>query len=152
MHTIEELKGFLVLDRNNLDEELLRQPQLFYDISEHYAEALKNRDLAKQVLEQGRATLADQFRKTSLEKVTEARVVEHVEAHPSYVAQHQAHINYKFQAELLSGLREAISDRLSAIRELVALHVTGYWGTGVGVNETKLQSYKEQYQSRNTKK
>lgn len=151
MHTVEELQQFLLLDANSLDEALLQQPQLFWECSEYYSTALKNRDATKQVLEQGYATLSKTFRETSTDKVTESRVKEHVESHPQYVQQYHLYLQYKAEAERMSNLCDSFSQRISSIRELVALHVTGYWGTGGGLNEAKLQSYKEQYQANRTK-
>ena len=152
MYTIEELKQYLIIDQNVLNEELIRQPQLFADISDHYAEAISRRDLAKQVLEQLDANLANEFRANSIEKVTDSKTENHVKSHPNHVEQHRRGIEYQLQVEKLAGDMKAFIQRNDSLKNLVQLFLSGYYGTNITINPDKIQSYSERYKQRNQNK
>lgn len=138
--TLEELKQAISINKFELDEELVRQPQLFWECCEGYATAADKRDTAKHILQTKAATLAAIFRASSLEKVTEAKVTEHVESNPDYIAQGQFYLQYKKEAELWSGMRDTFAQRQSMIRDLVDNHKTGYFASGLTSNEDKKQA------------
>lgn len=146
--SLEELAVEITIDKNKLDDELIKQPQLYWEVSEGYADAISKRDQSKQVLEQVEATTGSAYRLSDYSgKVTEAKVNEHVKADSSYVQQYQLHIAYKAKAEAWSGLKESFSQRCSMLRELVTLHTTGYWGSGV--DSKSIEVYKKAYRDRN---
>lgn len=146
--SLEELAVEITIDKNKLDDELIRQPQLFWEISEGYADAVSKRDQSKQVLEQLEADVGSAFRLSDFSgKVTEAKVNEHVQCHPNYVNQYQLYLGYKAKAEAWAGLKESFSQRCSMLRELVTLHTTGYWGSGV--DSKMIETYKNHYRNRN---
>ncbi len=47
-HTLEWYQDKLIIDRDSLDDELEKQPQIFYTVSEAFARALDEREAAKE--------------------------------------------------------------------------------------------------------
>ena len=47
---IEEFRQYLTIDKLALDDEVVRQPSLFYEVSEAYVEAVAVRDDCKEAL------------------------------------------------------------------------------------------------------
>ncbi|HWY33018.1 MAG TPA: hypothetical protein VNX68_00135, partial [Nitrosopumilaceae archaeon] len=126
-------------------DELIKQPQLFWLACEGYADAADKRDTAKHISQKMAAELASIFRAGSLEKVTEAKVTEHVDAHPTYVEQVKAYLGYKKEAELWSGIRDTFAQRQSMIRDLVSIHTTGYFASGLTSDADKIEALKTAY-------
>jgi len=145
--TLVELKAEIPFDKWKLDDEVVKQAQLYDEAGDGWAEAVSKRDQAKQVLEQLEAELAHAFRNESMEKITEARVTEHVARHPDYVQQYRLYLNYKRESDEWLVLKEAFAQRCTMIREEVNLHTTGYWGSGV--DSGMIESYKSKYRNRN---
>ena len=146
MRTIEELKLLLTIDRNRLDEELVQQPQLYYEASEGYTDAAAKRDLSKLVLEQLEANIGKEYRSQSLEKVSDKRVNEHVTSHQLYTEQYERYLNYKSDAEKWDALVDAFRQRSSMARDLVQLMSIGFWSAGPA--STLTQNYAEKYKQK----
>ena len=146
MFTLEQLQGFLPINKDKLDEELERNSQLFWEASDQYAEAANKRDQAKQVLAQLDANIGAQFRQTSVDRVSEAKVTEFIEANLEHVQQYRMYLNYKFEAERWGGMKDAFEQRLHALRGLVSLTTMGYYGSGV--DQKMIESYTTKYQNR----
>jgi len=127
----EELETRLKVDRDKLDDEVMMQPTLFNEAAKNYAEAAGKRDLSKQVLEQMAAAMGQTIRTTSIDKITENKVKEAVEADPQYVAQYHAHLEYKKEAELWQGMVRAYDQRSKMLPELIKLFLNGYWGIDI---------------------
>lgn len=140
--TLEELKQKIEINKFTLDDELVKQPQLFWETCEGYAIAADKRDTAKHIAQKMAAELAAMFRGNSIEKVTEAKVTEHVEGHPSYVEQYKHYLQYKKDAELWAGMRDTFAQRQSMIRDLVSIHTTGYFGSGLTADTDKIEAIK----------
>lgn len=143
MHSLEELQNQLAINKDDLETELLHQAQLYWESSEGYAEAVSKRDQSKQVLEQVEATLASEFRKSGLTKITEATVAEHVESHPQYVEQYRLYLGYKKEADRWGGVSDAFRDRSHMLRSLVSMFTTGYWNSSSAGAEDRIQGVSE---------
>jgi hypothetical protein len=153
MHTLEQLEAMLIINRENLEEELLHQPQLFYEVSESHAEAMSKRDMAKHAADTMFADLGMQYRAThSTEKVTEAATERAVTADPTYVKQLDWYLKYKAESDKWGALQDAYAQRVSMLRDLIQLLVQGYWGTGItktdAMNSTFSQAYQKQHHNK----
>jgi hypothetical protein len=147
IHTLEELQGLVVIDRNHLDEELIKQSQLFWEAGEGFAQAVSKQDQAKQVLEQVAATTASSYRSNSIEKITEAKITEHVDSHPDYIQQYRLYLTYKGEADRWMAIKNAYAHRNEMLRSLVSLVNIGYWNSS-SVSDEQIQSYKNSYRNK----
>ena len=124
-------KANLEIDRTSLDDELMRQPSLFYEIGEQFVMAASKRDALKEELATidaeldgiGRATLEKR-----LEKVTEAMVKNYVQTHKRHASAFASYIQAKTECDLLQAMKEAFSQRSFMLRDLCSLYVANYFG------------------------
>lgn len=131
--SIDELKGYLKIDKNRLDEELEEQPMLLFKISEAYVQAAAERDAAKEHLATVDAKLDKKARETlgrSEEKVTEAMVKNYVQMSDAHDVATKDYFAVKNQAELLSALKDAFHSRGYMIRDLCTLYAANYYEQG----------------------
>lgn len=135
MINLNELKKTLSIDKYALDEELIRQPSLFFDVSEAYVEALALRDTKKEELATVDAELDAEVRLGN-EKITEAKVKSLVQAHPKHEEAFISFNEAKLQADRLGALKEAFSTRAYLLRDLVQLYTVGYF-QDASVKETQ---------------
>jgi hypothetical protein len=145
MRTIEELQKELHINRIALDEELIQQPQLYWEASEGYTIAASNRDTAKLSLDRAEADCALHIRGQQLEKLSDKKVADAVLADPTYIGYYESYLQYKALTERLAALRDAFQQRSSMLRDLVVLTNIGYWGSGL---PDWTESYKEKYKAR----
>lgn len=120
----------LEIDKYNLDEELIRQPQLFQDVGEELVQAVSLRDEASERLKVVDAELDREIREQMIadgEKLTEGRVSSRVSTHPLHAEAQGGLHELKEQAEILRVRKEAWSQRAYALRDLVQLYVAGYF-------------------------
>jgi hypothetical protein len=120
------LANFLAIDRHSLDDELIKQPGLYYRIGEAYAEAAAIRDTKKEALATADAEL-DGFFRSGPEKLTEGKIQALVQRDPRH---QEAFIEYneaKLAADKMAALRDAFHARGYMLRDLVSLHTTGYF-------------------------
>jgi hypothetical protein len=130
---IDELKGYLKIDKNRLDEELEEQPMLLFKISEAYVQAAAERDMLKEALATTDAKLDRKARESlerSEEKVTEAMVKNWVQTDKEHATATRAYLDAKQQAELLVALRDAFQSRGYFLRDLATLYTANYYEQG----------------------
>lgn len=125
---IEEFKGYLKIDKSALDDEIIQQPQLFFEVSEAYVEAVAVRDSKKEELAQIDAELDAKYR-NSLEKATEGTIKAKIQTDKKHGTAFTAYINAKELADSLLALKEAFQQRGYMLRDLVSLHTANYYET-----------------------
>ncbi len=146
MTDIDELKSFLRIDKSSLDDELVQQPMLLWRVSEAYVQAAAQRDSLKEALGVVDAELdgvvRNQFRD---EKVTEALIKGQIQTNTKHKKAQEAYLKAVQEAALLSALKDAFSQRSYMLRDLVQLHVTGYFqeSSVKGTNETDTFTYQQ---------
>lgn len=120
----------LLIDRNALDLELMRQAQTYYEVAEAYTEAASKRDAASEAIKQIDAQVYFELR-TQYEadnvKITESLLSQKVLAHPSHMKAHSEYTQLKLQSDQLAALKDAFAQRAYMLRDLVQLHTTGYF-------------------------
>lgn len=126
----------LLIDRNNLDEELVNNPQLVQDICDECAEAIAVRDAKKEALETVDAELDAEIRELlskSASKATEAGIKGMIQTHERHKKAFTDYNNAKLAAAKAAGLEKAFEVRAKSIDGLSKLYSAGYFA----INHTK---------------
>ncbi len=123
---IDEFRKYLKIDKQALDDEVMQQPSLFYQVSEAFAEAGAERDALKEQLAVIDAQLDGKLRKTN-EKGTEALIKNQIQAHPDHQQAFTQWLEAKEYADKLGALKDAFRDRSYMLRELGNLLVANYF-------------------------
>ncbi len=127
---IVPLKAYLVIDKNNLDAEIIQHPEVLFKVAEAHVEAIAERDALKEQLATVDATLDAKIRlelENAGEKVTENIVKNQVQSHPLHKSAFDEYSAKKKDADVLGALRDAFSTRGHMLRDLVQLHIAQYW-------------------------
>ena len=128
--SLAELKEQLAIDKSVLDDEVIRQPVLFFTVSEQLTDAIAERDGAKEELTAVDATLYDTWRRKLSKvhaRVTEGLVTNAVATSPEHEKAFSAYLDAKTRADKLLALKEAFQQRSYMIRDLVALYSANYY-------------------------
>ena len=149
MRSLSQLEKLLAIDKDDLDTELVRQPQLFYEVSELMVEAVANRDRLKDALgvteAQVAAAVRDRLSRQEV-KVTEGLVREEIALDAKTLkAQHEFQ-EAKHAADQAQQLREAFIQRSFMLRDLASLYVAGYYTQGAVRGASQGEFSDHQYQ------
>ena len=120
----------LRINRNDLDGEVVRQPELLYAAAEAHALAVSKRDHAAKKLDEVRAIVDHDVRELlniDGEKYTEKMVTSAVDVTPDFLDAQSRSLKAKRTADLASALRDAFHQRAFVLRDLVSLYVSGYY-------------------------
>lgn len=125
---IAEFREYLKINKQHLDDEVIQQPSLFYEVSEAFALAAAERDALKDRIATIDAELDAEIRTTLGDaKVTEAMVKNKVQANSKHETAFEEWLKAKENADLLGALKEAFQQRSYMLRDLCTLHATGYF-------------------------
>lgn len=153
---IEEFEGYLKIDKSNLDEEIIRQPSLFFEVSKAYSKAVAQADTKKDKLKQLESKLDALKRKKLMKtegKVTEAMVFHAIQIDEKRVAAYEEYIKAKEIADTLDGFKEAFRQRTFMLRELAGLYVAQYYDKdSVGGKTAEFQYERRKEQMRDKRK
>lgn len=128
--TFDQLRSRLAIDKNMLDDEVIRQPSLFYEISELLTDASAERDAAKEELAMVDAELDQYYRTTYAkkgEKATESMIKNSVQSDKRHGAAFAEYLALKNKADRLLALKESFSQRSYMLRDLVSLYTSNYF-------------------------
>lgn len=129
--TLAEIQQQLVIDKSVLDDEIIRQPMLFYMVSELFTTALAERDALKEELQAVDADLDFQWRKRlskdKTAKVTETLIKNHVQTSDAHERAFNAWLDAKTKADRLQALKDAFQQRSYMLRDLVSLYSANYY-------------------------
>jgi len=127
---IDKLKQLLAINKNSLDDEISRQPMLFYEVAEACVAAAAERDARKEDLATIDAEL-DGLSRTLLsrreEKVTEAMVKNTIQTNAKHEAAFNAYMQAKTESDLLSAMKDAFGQRGYMLRDMAQLYVASYF-------------------------
>ena len=127
---IDYFKKNLKIDRNNLDEEVIRQPGLYEEVSTQAALAISKRDELEEKLKITAAQLDTKVRKRMEkrnERITEPIVKNKILGHMEYKDVWEDYIELRRKAARLQALKESYQQRGYMLRELVTLYVNSYY-------------------------
>lgn len=130
--TLIELQQQLAIDKSVLDDEVIRQPVLFYTISEQLTDAAAERDAAKENLASVDAKLDHKWRKDLAKvhtKVTDKMVATQVLIDRDHEKAFDDYLEAKTKADKLLALKEAFQQRSYMLRDLVSLYSANYYET-----------------------
>ena len=129
MKSPPDLHAQLEIDKSALDDEVIRQPSLFYMVSEQLVEANAERDAAKEDLATVDAELDARFRKdaTSGSRVTDKAIQSRVQTAPEHKKAFVSYLDAKAHAEKLLVLKESFQQRSYMLRDLVSLYTANYY-------------------------
>lgn len=125
-----ELQQHLAIDKTALDDEVIRQPVLFYMVSEQLTDAIAARDTAKEELAATDAELDHKWRKQLSKthpKVTEGLITSHITTSPDHEKAFLNYLDAKTKADKLLALKEAFQQRSYMLRDLVSLYSANYY-------------------------
>lgn len=129
--TLTDLQEQLAIDKSCLDDEVIRQPMLFYSVSEMLVDALAERDAAKEELNSVDADLDGIWRRKlgrePKNKLTEAMVKNHVQLSAEHEKAFDVYLKAKTKADRLTALKEAFQARSYMLRDLVSLYSANYY-------------------------
>lgn len=121
------------IDPSRLDEEWIRQPELYHGQAELLANAKRELDLARRSLEVVKAETALDVRRNpkayDLSKVTEATVEATVEIQKAVNDANERVINAKHAVEIYNASCNALDHRKRALEKLVSLYMSDYYAT-----------------------
>lgn len=130
MTTLDELQKQLAIDKSVLDDEVIRQPVLFYEVSEQLTNALAERDAAKENLANVDADLDSHWREhlnKAKTRVTDKMVLSWVQTSEEHEEAFKGFLTAKHKAEKLLALKEAFQQRSYMLRDLVSLYSANYY-------------------------
>lgn len=156
---VNELKEGLEIDRASLDRDVMRQPQLFHEVSELVTAAIARRDHLKGELEEIEAGLYGTHRRKIDKlngKATEAQVKNAILLDPKYKTAVEKHLKAKEIADHASNLKEAFHQRRYMLQEMCGLFVANYFesssmGTG-NARDYKAQKAKDSMSEKRKRK
>lgn len=128
--TLAELQEQLAIDKSVLDDEVIRQPTLFYMISELLTDAAAERDAAKENLASVDAELSGKWRRKLIgayPRVTDAMVASNVITDPDHEKAFDTYLVSKTKADKFLALKEAFQQRSYMLRDLVSLYSANYY-------------------------
>lgn len=134
---MEEYRSFLKIDKNDLDTALLEQPDIFYRVANEYSLALSRKDQAKTLLDEAEAEADQLIRRDAeeeKEKISETVVKERIILDPEVKTRRMEYVSWVGLAGRWEAMRDSFTQRSYALKELVTLYATGYFGdvTGTG--------------------
>lgn len=131
MPSLADLQAQLAIDKSVLDDEVIRQPMLFYSVSEALTTALAERDAAKEELAAVDAELDFQWRKklskNKAVRVTETMIKNYVQTSEGHEKAFNVWLEAKTKADRLEALKAAFQQRSYMLRDLVALYSANYY-------------------------
>lgn len=145
--TLANVSDMLVINKNQLDQELVSQASVFDRICDATTEAKSLRDQVKIDLDNEVTRLSLEIRKKAEEqgdKVTEGKVLVVIQSKESYKELVQRHLELKKDAELWDNKKQSFLQRASMLKDLCSIYLSGYYQTESikGTTDTKNVVYK----------
>ena len=146
MFNITEFREYLRIDKSALDDELIEQSMLLFQVSEAFVEAAAHRDTCKEQAALIDAQLDSKIRddaEKSDTKTTEGDVKAQIQSHPKHEKAFKAFLTAKREADVLSALKEAFQQRGYMLRDMCSLYVANYYEQNAvrGTDVTERVSY-----------
>ena len=146
---IADLERGLSIDANAIDEALLNQPDLFYRVAKQLALLISQRDAIKQEKEEIEAEVDAKIRSEAAanaddkdkKKLTEKEVESRKALSEEVRAIEREYLDLGERVNKIVALKEAYIQRSHALKSLVELHISGYFGTNVASSESRMKDY-----------
>lgn len=128
---LAELSENIKIDQDDMDGEIISQPNDFYHASTGYAMAVSLRDKAKNDLEIAEAELYKMFRdevSARGDRATEKLLEAMINSNEVRQEQFDKYLEAKLLADKWLALRDSFTQKGYALRELAELHKVNYFG------------------------
>lgn len=138
-----ELKSRLAIDKNNIDQEVIEQPELYYHAAEQAAMATSEYDAKKEESKRVFAEVYSEYRTESEsigKKATEASLNAQVEIDTRVVQIKEELTKALLNKETSAALKEAFIQRGYMLKELCSMYVSGFLTNTAVTNQP---TYKE---------
>lgn len=132
VEALERLKGSLLIDKYQLDGEVVQQPVLYQEVADQLSLSVSYRDTAKRRLAEKEAEVAVKIRKVykdSKPRLTDRQVQEHVATSDIYVEAYKKFLRYKYLTSKWEALRNAYEQRAVMLRVLASLISANYYSS-----------------------
>jgi len=125
---LKEFEAALIIDKHDLDTEILSQADLFYRVAQQYTQAASIKDEMYEVLKETDAeiNLAIRHQNTG-NKITEAQINATVLQHKDHRGAFGDWLTAKEEADKAGHLKEAFIQRSYMLRDLAQLYIAGYF-------------------------
>lgn len=127
---IIDLEAGLKIDEHALDTALIRQPDMFYRVSQALALAISRRDFAKQTRDELMAELDADIRAVAArheEKITEGGIKAQLTMDPAVKRAERECLDRGAMVGQLTALKEAFVQRSYVLKDLASLYVANYY-------------------------
>jgi hypothetical protein len=122
-----DYKDDLKINKNKLDIEWIKQPQLYMQYAEQLAEADRKKQQAKEKLEVQKALTDKEIRENALSKMTEVMVQAGITLDSEYIKVLENYREKCYEYNIVSAAVKAFEQRKSALENLVKLYLSGYF-------------------------
>lgn len=126
--TLEDVHDRTIINKDQLDEELVAQPQLVFDVGQRYCDAMSAKDSfeneLKELIAKATSRIRIKLEKGSGGKITVAQVEAAVDADPEVVAARAKEIKLADRARRWDNSMDSIRARGYALHKLCDLNVT----------------------------
>ncbi len=123
---IDEFRKYLKIDKQALDDEVMQQPALFFQVSEAYAQAAAERDVLKEEMNATDAHLY-QAVKAKNEKGTDTFIKSKVQVTTDHRQAFTEYLEAKEYADRLGALKDAFNQRSEMLKALGRLYASNYF-------------------------
>jgi hypothetical protein len=139
----------LLINEHKLDEEWITQPSKMMSYAAELAQAIFNRNRAKENLDVVEASLDSDARQeptpAGLGKATETAIKNWIKLQETYREALEAYHDTDLEVNLLQGAVNAFNHRKAALENLVKLFLSGYWSEpGLGDDGKKIRERGEE--------
>jgi len=128
---MENYKKYLGIDKNDLDEECVKQPTLYDKFASQVPDLIHSMDIAKTEMEKLYATMYQDIVSTSIgngeKKPTDKAIDNEITSSELFQEEKLGYYEAKKKAELGKVIKESFMQRKEMIRGLIELHNSTYW-------------------------
>ena len=123
---IEKAEALLRIDKDELDREVMQQPEIFYNVAKELVMAISLRDASSDKLDLVDAEIDADIRANSTEKLTEAKIKQMIIRDEEHIKASEDYLLSKNLVDRWAILKEAFVQRATMLRELASLTIAGF--------------------------
>lgn len=137
---LKEAEDALEIDKHDLDNENVRQPQLMFDVSREWARAKSTLERLKRDKTNLNSQLDHKIReeaKRKDEKLTEAMIPHKIRMTKEMTDLNQEILEAEESVDIWAGMIESVKQRSQKLHDLCSLYQANYYQTEVGGRESR---------------
>lgn len=129
---MENYKGDLKIEQEDLDTACVRQPVLFDEYAQKLVPLYRKRDEIKLMMDQTYAKLDGIIRESASaegKKITEVKIQNEININPQYASLQEKYLNICSEVKQCEIIKESFQQRKDMLKLLTELYISGYWST-----------------------